>query len=182
LKNVIMKISPWLFWEIRTVTILKIQLNHIYSKTKIYITYISVATTDLGAYTNDRSATLIDLIFTNKTRNIAKSGVIHNGMSDHSLIYVVMSAKKSSIRNKFLYFMQEWPLKRYKCWISQAVFIIKKVFISNNIKVKLCILFKLIRLHLLWLYVALSNILIIFVQSGLYFLSISPAGIHLAGR
>jgi hypothetical protein len=89
----------------------------------------------------DRSATLIDLIFTNETRNIAKSGVIHNGMSDHSLIYVVMSAKKSSIRNKFLYFMQEWPLKRYKCWISQAVFLIKKVFISNNIKVKLCILF-----------------------------------------
>ena len=35
------------------------------------------------------SATLIDLIFTNETKNIATSGVIHNGMSDHSLIYVV---------------------------------------------------------------------------------------------
>jgi hypothetical protein len=31
---------------------------------------------------------LLFFIFTNETRNIAKSGVIHNGMSDHSLIYV----------------------------------------------------------------------------------------------
>ena len=30
------------------------------------------------------SATLIDLIFTNDSNNIAKSGVIYNGMSDHS--------------------------------------------------------------------------------------------------
>ena len=37
----------------------------------------------------DRSTTLIDLIFTNETRNVAKSGAIHNGMSDHSVIYVV---------------------------------------------------------------------------------------------
>jgi hypothetical protein len=32
------------------------------------------------------SATLIDLIFTNKKENIVKSGVIHLGISDHSLI------------------------------------------------------------------------------------------------
>ena len=50
----------------------------------------------------NRSATLIDLIFTNETRNIAKSGVIHNGMSDHSLIrlrcpqiYPILSVDKS---------------------------------------------------------------------------------------
>jgi hypothetical protein len=35
------------------------------------------------------SATLIDLIFTNKKENIAKSGVIHLGISDHSLIFAV---------------------------------------------------------------------------------------------
>ena len=35
------------------------------------------------------SATLIDLIFTNDSNNIAKSGVIYNGMSDHSIIYVI---------------------------------------------------------------------------------------------
>ena len=35
------------------------------------------------------SATIIDLIFTNETKNIAKSGVVHIGISDHSLTYVV---------------------------------------------------------------------------------------------
>ena len=35
------------------------------------------------------SATLIDLIFTNKKENIVKSGVIHLGISDHSLIFAV---------------------------------------------------------------------------------------------
>ena len=35
------------------------------------------------------SASLIDLIFTNKKENIVKSGVIHLGISDHSLIFVV---------------------------------------------------------------------------------------------
>ena len=35
------------------------------------------------------SATLIDLIFTNESHNISKSGVIYIGVSDHSLIYAV---------------------------------------------------------------------------------------------
>ena len=35
------------------------------------------------------SATLIDLFFTNKPENIIQSGVIHIGISDHSLIYAV---------------------------------------------------------------------------------------------
>ena len=34
-------------------------------------------------------ATLIDLIFTNESHNISKSGVIHIGLSDHNLIYAV---------------------------------------------------------------------------------------------
>ena len=34
-------------------------------------------------------ATLIDLIFTNKKENIIKSGVIHLGIFDHSLIFAV---------------------------------------------------------------------------------------------
>ena len=35
------------------------------------------------------SATLIDLILTNTPENISRSGVIHLGISDHSLIYAV---------------------------------------------------------------------------------------------
>ena len=35
------------------------------------------------------SATLIDLIFTNRNENIVKSGVIHLGISDHSLAFAV---------------------------------------------------------------------------------------------
>ena len=35
------------------------------------------------------SATLIDLFFTNKQENIMQSGVVHIGISDHSLIYAV---------------------------------------------------------------------------------------------
>ena len=35
------------------------------------------------------SATLIDIMLTNKEENISKSGVIHLGLSDHSLIYAV---------------------------------------------------------------------------------------------
>jgi hypothetical protein len=36
-----------------------------------------------------KSATLTDLISTNKKENIVKSGVIHLGISDHSLIFAV---------------------------------------------------------------------------------------------
>ena len=35
------------------------------------------------------SASLIDLFFTNKGENISQSGVIHVGLSDHSMIYSV---------------------------------------------------------------------------------------------
>ena len=35
------------------------------------------------------SASLIDLVFTNKRKNISHSGVIHLGISDHSMIYAV---------------------------------------------------------------------------------------------
>ena len=37
----------------------------------------------------ESSATTIDSIFTNVVDNIATSGVIHLGISDHSLIYVL---------------------------------------------------------------------------------------------
>ena len=40
-------------------------------------------------HVTDMSATLIDIIFTNESHNISKSGVIHIGVSDHSLIYAV---------------------------------------------------------------------------------------------
>ncbi|CAB4026141.1 RNA-directed DNA polymerase from transposon BS [Paramuricea clavata] len=36
-----------------------------------------------------KSATLIDLILTNRPENISRSGVIHLGISDHSLVYAV---------------------------------------------------------------------------------------------
>ena len=49
------------------------------------------------------SATLIDLIFTNDSNNIAKSGVIYNGMSDHSIIYVIRS---------YIYPKQTWTDKK----------------------------------------------------------------------
>ena len=35
------------------------------------------------------SATIIDLILTNRSENISESGVIHLGISDHSLVYLV---------------------------------------------------------------------------------------------
>ena len=35
------------------------------------------------------SATLIDLILTNRPQNFSESGVIHLGVSDHSLVYLV---------------------------------------------------------------------------------------------
>ena len=35
------------------------------------------------------SATVIDLILTNRSENISESGVIHLGVSDHSLVYLV---------------------------------------------------------------------------------------------
>ena len=38
-----------------------------------------------------RSATLIDLFLTNKPENISNSGVIHRGISDHSMIFAVKS-------------------------------------------------------------------------------------------
>ena len=38
---------------------------------------------------NGTSATLIDLILTNKEENISKSGVIHLGLSDHSMIFAI---------------------------------------------------------------------------------------------
>ena len=37
----------------------------------------------------DTSATMIDLVLTNVKENIHASGVIHLGISDHSLIYAV---------------------------------------------------------------------------------------------
>ena len=36
-----------------------------------------------------KSSTLIDLVLTNMKENISESGVIHLGMSDHSLVYAV---------------------------------------------------------------------------------------------
>ena len=38
----------------------------------------------------DTSATMIDLVLTNVKENIHASGVIHLGISDHSLIYAVL--------------------------------------------------------------------------------------------
>ena len=35
------------------------------------------------------STTVIDLILTNRSENISESGVIHLGISDHSLVYLV---------------------------------------------------------------------------------------------
>ena len=52
----------------------------------------------------DKSATLIDLAFNNDTNNIAKSGVIYNGMSDHNIIYIVrwfVPLKRKKLRRKF---------------------------------------------------------------------------------
>ena len=49
------------------------------------------------------SRTLIHLIFTNESHNIAKSGVIHTGVSDHSLIYTVrkfIPNKRSQIKKR----------------------------------------------------------------------------------
>ena len=56
------------------------------------------------------SATLIDLLFTNDTRNIAQSGVIHIGLSDHSLIYVV---RKFSIPKRRQVIKQVRNLKHF---------------------------------------------------------------------
>ena len=50
-----------------------------------------------------KSSTLIDLAFTNDMNNIAKSGVILNGMSDHYIIYVVrkfVPQKRQEIRKE----------------------------------------------------------------------------------
>lgn len=44
----------------------------------------------------ETSATLIDLILTNRPENISNSGVIHLGISDHSMIFAV---KKSLCQN-----------------------------------------------------------------------------------
>ena len=54
--------------------------------------------------TADKSATLIDLAFTNDANNIVKSGVIYNGMSDHNIIYIVrrfVPLKGKKLRRKF---------------------------------------------------------------------------------
>ena len=41
----------------------------------------------------ENSAALIDLILTNRPKNIVSSGVIHVGISDHSLIFAVRKFK-----------------------------------------------------------------------------------------
>ena len=56
------------------------------------------------------SATQIDLLFTNDTRNIAQSGVIHVSLSDHSLIYVV---RKFSIPKRRQVLKQVRNLKHF---------------------------------------------------------------------
>ena len=49
------------------------------------------------------SATLIDLFFTNRLENISQSGVVHLGISDHSLIYAVrkfsLPKSRKSVKN-----------------------------------------------------------------------------------
>ncbi len=45
----------------------------------------------------DSSATLIDLVFTNKPDSIVRSGIEHVGISDHSLIYIQSIQRKISI-------------------------------------------------------------------------------------
>ena len=54
----------------------------------------------------DKSATLIDLAFTNDTNNISKSGVIYNGMSDHSIPVCVLFFLLYMFKY-FIYFSQE---------------------------------------------------------------------------
>ncbi len=45
------------------------------------------------------SATLIDLFFTNNPENISNSGVIHLGISDHSIIFAVKNITVPKFRN-----------------------------------------------------------------------------------
>ena len=45
------------------------------------------------------SATLIDLFFTNNPENISNSGVIHLGISDHSMIFAVKNITVPKFRN-----------------------------------------------------------------------------------
>ena len=47
----------------------------------------------------ERSATLIDLFLTNKPENISNSGVIHLGISDHSMIFAVKSTTVPKFRH-----------------------------------------------------------------------------------
>ena len=49
------------------------------------------------------SATLIDLLITNKKQNIAKSGVIHLGLSDHSLIFATRKHSAFNSRQNVRY-------------------------------------------------------------------------------
>ena len=42
------------------------------------------------------SSSLIDLVLTNRPENISKSGVIHLGISDHSLVYLLYSIVQST--------------------------------------------------------------------------------------
>ena len=49
------------------------------------------------------SATLIDLLITNKKQNIAKAGVIHLGLSDHNLIFAVRKHCAFSPRQNVTY-------------------------------------------------------------------------------
>jgi hypothetical protein len=44
------------------------------------------------------SATGIDLIFTNRAENILNSGIVHVGISDHSLIFVVRKFRVNKSR------------------------------------------------------------------------------------
>jgi hypothetical protein len=55
----------------------------------VFVFYVSVFT--ISWWTNEGS--LIDLISTNRPENILRSGVIHLGISDHSLIFAVRKFK-----------------------------------------------------------------------------------------
>ena len=51
------------------------------------------------------SAALIDLILTNTPENISRSGVIHLGISDHSLVYAVRKCISPKRRQKLARFV-----------------------------------------------------------------------------
>ena len=67
------------------------------------------------------SATLIDLIFTNKKQNIMQTGVVHIGISDHSLIYVVRKfcLPKSRESTKYVRNFKNFDAEDFRRDISQ---------------------------------------------------------------